>query len=103
MGQGPTPNPILSFVPLILIFVIFYFLIFRPQKQKQSEHQMMIAGLKKNDEVITVGGIHGTIVNIKDATFVIRVDDEVKIEVEKNSISVLKRSAPAQQEQGLRI
>lgn len=103
MGQGPTPNPILSFVPLILIFVIFYFMIFRPQKQKQSEHQMMIASLKKNDEVITMGGIHGTIVNIKDNTFVIRVDDEVKIEVEKNSISVLKRAAPAQQEQGLRI
>lgn len=103
MGQAPTPNPILSFVPLILIFVIFYFLIFRPQKQKQSEHQRMIANLKKNDEVVTSGGIHGTIVNVKDSTYIIRVDDNVKIEVEKNSISVLKRSAPGQPEVGLRI
>lgn len=103
MGQGPTPNPIVSFVPLILIFVVFYFLIFRPQKQKQSEHQNMVANLKKNDEIITVGGMHGTIVNIKDTTFVVRVDENVKIEIEKSSVSVLKKASPSQPEIGLRI
>ena len=102
MGQIGSPNPIVSFIPLILIFVVFYFLLIRPQKQKQTEHQGMIANLKKNDEVITSGGIHGTIVNVKDTTFVIRVDDEVKIEVEKNSIGLLKRTAPAQAEEGLK-
>ncbi|MBM3248321.1 MAG: preprotein translocase subunit YajC [Candidatus Omnitrophica bacterium] len=103
MGQGPTPNPIVSFVPLILIFVVFYFLIFRPQKQKQSDHQKMVTNLKKNDEIVTVGGIHGTIVNVKDSTFVVRIDENVKIEVEKSSVSVLKKASPTQPETGLRI
>jgi preprotein translocase subunit YajC len=51
----------------------------------------MIMSLKKNDEVVTVGGIHGTIVNIKEKTFILRVDDNTKIEVDKNSIAYLKK------------
>jgi preprotein translocase subunit YajC len=90
MAQTPAPSPIVSFIPLILIFAVFYFLLIRPQKQKQIEHQNMINNLKKNDEVITAGGIHGTIVNVKDKSVVLRVDENVKIEVEKSSISVVK-------------
>jgi preprotein translocase subunit YajC len=76
-----------SFFPLVIIFVIFYFLLIRPQKQQEKEHQKMLAALAKNDEVITTGGIHGTIVNVKDKSVIIRVDDNVKIEVEKNCIA----------------
>ena len=85
--MGQAANPIMNLVPILLIFVIFYFLLIRPQKKTQDAHKKMVAGLKKNDDVITSGGIHGTIVNVKDATVMLRVDDNVKIEVQKNSIS----------------
>ena len=87
------PSPLFNLLPVLLIFVIFYFLLIKPQKKAQDEHKKMIGVLKKNDEVITSGGIHGTIANVKDHTVTLKVDDNVKIEVQKNSISVMKRKA----------
>jgi len=81
-----------SMVPLIFMFAVFYFLIIRPQQKKQKEHEHMVQNLKKNDEVVTTGGVHGTIVNVKDKSFVLRIDDNVKIEVERNSISYVKKA-----------
>ena len=91
--MGQAPNPLINLVPIILIFVIFYFLLIRPQKKQQDEHKKMITTLKKNDEVITAGGIHGTIVNVKDHTVTLKVDDNVKVEVQKSSIATMKRKA----------
>jgi len=84
-------NPIINLFPLILIFVIFYFLLIRPQKTKEKEHQKMIANLNKNDEVVTSSGIHGTIVNVKDKTVILRIDENVKIEIEKNCVAYIKK------------
>ncbi len=81
-----------NFIPLIFVFAVFYFLIIRPQKKKQNEHEAMVKNLKKNDEVVTSGGIHGTIVNVKDKTFVLRVDENAKIEMDKISIGYLKKA-----------
>ena len=92
MLQAQTANPLLNFLPLILIFVVFYFLLIRPQKTKEKEHQNMLANLAKNDEVVTTGGIHGTIVNIKDKTVSLRIDENVKIEVERNCIAYVKKT-----------
>ena len=86
-------SPLMNLMPVILIFVVFYFLLIRPQKKAQDEHKKMIASLKKNDEVITSGGIHGTIVNVKDNSVTLKVDDNVKVEVQKHSISTMKRKA----------
>jgi len=83
----------MNLMPVILIFIIFYFLLIRPQKKAQEEHKKMLAALKKNDEVVTSGGIHGVIVNVKDSTVMMRVDDNVKIEVQKNSITIIKKKA----------
>lgn len=91
--MSPAPSPLLNLMPVVLIFVIFYFLLIRPQKKSQAEHKKMVANLKKNDEVVTSGGIHGTIVNVKDTTVMLRVDDNVKVEVQKNAISTIKRKA----------
>jgi preprotein translocase subunit YajC len=88
--QTAQVNPILQLVPFIFIFVIFYFMIIMPQRKQQKEHRNLLANLKKNDEVVTASGIHGTIVNVKDTTVILRVDDNVKIEVEKTSIAALK-------------
>lgn len=79
----------LQLFPLVFIMFMFYFLMIKPQQKKQKEHKMMIDGMNKNDEVVTSGGIHGTVVNIKDKTFIIRVDDNAKIEVDKNAISYI--------------
>jgi preprotein translocase subunit YajC len=97
MGQtqqsqaGEAPHPLISLMPLILMFVVFYFLLIRPQQKKQKEHQQMLSQLKKNDEVVTSGGIHGTIVNIKEKTYSLRVDDNVKIEISKSAVATVKK------------
>ena len=88
--QSAQVSPILQLVPFLFIFVIFYFMLIMPQRKQQKEHRNLLANLKKNDEVITASGIHGTVINVKDATVILRVDDNVKIEVEKTSIAVLK-------------
>jgi len=91
MPSEQVTNPLtqLPIIPYILIFLIFYFLVMKPQKDKQSQHKRMIDNLKKNDEVVTTSGIHGKIVLIKDKTVVVRVDDNVKIEFDKESITTV--------------
>jgi len=91
MPQTPQASPVISFFPLILIFVIFYFLLIQPQKKQEKERQKMLNNLGKNDEVVTSGGIHGTIINIKDKTVILRIDDNVKIEIDKNCIAYVKK------------
>jgi len=83
---------IFQFVPLILIFAVFYFLIIRPQKEKEKEHQGMLNKLSKNNDVVTTGGIHGTIVNVKDKTVILRIDENVKVEIDKNCVAFVKNA-----------
>lgn len=89
--QPQAANSVMNLVPLVLIFVIFYFMLIRPQRQKDKEHKMMLGNLSKNDEVVTLSGIHGTIVNVKDKTITLRIDENVKIELEKNCIAFIKK------------
>ncbi|MCF7892036.1 MAG: preprotein translocase subunit YajC [Candidatus Omnitrophica bacterium] len=89
MEQGG--NVFYQLVPLIFLFAIFYFLLIRPQKKQQKQHQEMIANLKKNDQVVTSGGIHGTIVAVKDKTFMVRIDEGTRVQVDKNTIAYLKK------------
>ena len=91
MSQQSVANPLVQLFPLALIFIIFYFLLIRPQKQKEKEHQKMLTGINKNDEVVTLGGIHGTIVNVKDKTVTLRIDDNVNMEIEKSSVAYIKK------------
>ncbi|MDP8233943.1 MAG: preprotein translocase subunit YajC [Candidatus Saelkia tenebricola] len=81
------PNPIAAFLPLILIFFIFYFLLIRPQHKKQKEHQNLLGELKKNDQIVTIGGIHGIIQDVKKDELVLKVDDEVKFLIDKTAVA----------------
>jgi preprotein translocase subunit YajC len=89
-GGGMAPNDpramLVNFLPLILIFVIFYFLILRPQSQKQKEVQKMVENLKRGDRVVSSGGIYGEVVDVKPDTVILRVAENVKMEFAKNAI-----------------
>lgn len=85
------PNPLLQLVPLLFLFIIFYFLLIRPQQKKAKEHQQLIASLKTGDRVVTTAGIHGLITNIKENTVLIKVADNVKIEFDKQAVVSVQR------------
>ena len=81
------------FVPLIFIFIIMYFVMIRPQKKRQEQQQNLVASLKTGDRVVTSAGIHGLISNVKENTVLVKVADNVKIEMDKAAIAtVLKES-----------
>ncbi|MBF0489872.1 MAG: preprotein translocase subunit YajC [Candidatus Omnitrophica bacterium] len=78
------------YVLYVPIFLIFYFLVIAPQRKKQKELKAMIDNIKKNDDVVTAAGIHGTVVIVKDKTVVVRVDDNCRIEFDKEAIVLVK-------------
>src|SRR3954452_16082609 len=86
------PGPGLgSFVPFIFLFIIMYFVLLRPQMRRQKDQQRLVSTLKTGDRVVTNAGIHGLISNVKDSTVIVKVADNVKIEMEKSAITnVLK-------------
>jgi len=88
--DGQQPSAWVQFVPFILIFVIFYFLIFAPMRKKQKKHQEMVHSLRAGDRVITNGGIHGTVVGVTDHVIQLRIADQVKIDVAKNAVSAMQ-------------
>ena len=81
------PGAFMTFLPFIAIIAIFYFLIIRPQSKKQKETQKMLSTLKKGDKVVTVGGIYGTIQNVREHSVVLKVDDDTKIEFSRSAVS----------------
>ena len=89
--QSASPNSLLGFLPILLIFGIFYFLLFLPMQRQRKQTAKMLAGLQNGNDVVTSGGIVGTIVSINsDDTLVIRVKpDNVKLQVSRSSVSSL--------------
>ena len=92
---GAQPPAWVSLFPFAVLFVLFYFMLIRPQQKQQREHQVMLDALKKHDNVVTVGGLHGTVLNVKDTTVVLRVDDDVKVEVDRSAIARVHKQADA--------
>ena len=87
-GTPVQKSPLIQFLPFILIFVVMYFLLFRGPRKKQQKHQQMVKGLQKNDKVRTIGGILGTVVDIKDDEITLKVDESnnTKIKVAPSAI-----------------
>ena len=92
-GEGGSAPPWATFVPLILLFAVFYFLLIKPQQKRQKEHERLIQSVKKGDQVVTSGGLHGVVANVKDQTFTVRIADGVKVEISKTAISNVTRQA----------
>ena len=82
----------MSIAPLIFVFIIFYFLLIRPQQKRQKEHQKLVAALKTGDKVVTSSGIHGIIANVKDKTLLVKVADNVKLEFDRAAVTAVVSS-----------
>ena len=86
------PNVLMSMLPLVFIFIIFYFLLIRPQQKKAKDHAKLIEAVKTGDQVVTNAGIHGTVSNVKDKTIIVKVADNVKIEFDRAAVVTVERS-----------
>ncbi len=107
-GSSSTGSMVSSLIMFVAIIAIFYFLIYRPQKKRDKEAKAMISAMKKGDKVVTIGGIHGTIVTVKDKTVVVKVDDSARIEFSKEAISSVVnkdavKTAPQKKEEAPKV
>ena len=85
-AAAPAGGGLQQFLPIILLFVGMWFLIIAPQRKRQKAHAKMLSELKTGDNIVTSGGIYGTITNVKEDRYVVRIADNVKIEITKQSI-----------------
>ena len=93
-GQAPAAGgqaggPLMTFMPLTLMFVIFYFLLIRPQQKKQKEHKQMLDNLTRGDRVVTAGGLHGRVTEVKDDVLTLDLGNEVLVQVGRGFISAI--------------
>jgi preprotein translocase subunit YajC len=88
-------SPWISILPLLIIFVLFYLLIIRPQSQRIKEHQNVINALKPGDKVVTGGGIYATVIKVIDADVTLEIASGVQVKAQKHTISTLQETKPA--------
>jgi preprotein translocase subunit YajC len=94
-GEGA--SGIASLIPIILMFVIFYFLLIRPQQKKAKEHREMVGQLKKGDRIITSGGLHGRVTAVSDTTMTVEIADKVRVKIARGNVAqVLQPSSQPQ-------
>lgn len=87
-AAGPAGG-LITFLPLILMLVVLYFLMIRPQQKRVKEHAAMVSALKKGDEVVTNGGLGGSVTQVHDAFLTLRVSENVEVQVQKQAIATL--------------
>lgn len=91
-AAGGASNPLAQFVPLILMFAIFYFLLIRPQQKKAKEHRSLLDALKKGDQVVTAGGMHGKVTALDDQVVTLEIAPGVNVKINKGFIaSIVKK------------
>lgn len=99
-AAGGSGQLMTTFITFGLVIAIFYFLIIRPQNKKKKETKSMLESLGKNDRVVTIGGIRGTIQSVKNDTIILKVDDNTKMEFSKSAISnVLEKKSPRKEKE----
>ena len=83
----PTPNPLINLAPIVAIFVIFYFLLIRPQQKQQKEHEQMLKNLKAGDKILTTGGLYGTITGFKADDLEVQFSQTVRLTVARSAVA----------------
>lgn len=94
-AEAAGPNILTTIIPFVLMFAVLYFLLIRPQQKRQKVRNSMLNQLKKGDKVTTIGGLHGTIMEITDDIVVLRVNDATKLTFDRSAINAVQSSAPA--------
>jgi preprotein translocase subunit YajC len=97
---GVGPGPMMTIFPFILIFIIMYFMVIRPQQKKAKDHQELLKKLKKNDEVMTSGGIYGKVVDLKETVVTLEVAPNVRIRVARPQIAAVLSAEKAPAKEG---
>jgi preprotein translocase subunit YajC len=99
LQQQPASNPIVSFLPLVFIVAIFYFLVFMPMQRQKKQQAQMLSALQTGSEVLTTGGIVGTIISITGDTLIVRVKpDNVKLQIARSAVtSLIKPDKPGEE------
>ncbi|MBO4654123.1 MAG: preprotein translocase subunit YajC [Bacteroidales bacterium] len=92
-GQGAAGSGSMTLIFILLLLLIFYFFMIRPQQKKQKQIEEYRSKLAKGDKIITIGGLHGKIVDVQERVFVIEIADGVKITIEKSAVSVDENQA----------
>jgi preprotein translocase subunit YajC len=87
--SGAGPSPVSMLLPIVGMLAIFYFLLIRPQQKRQKEMQKMIAALRKGDQVVTASGLMGTVVGLRDDVIVLKIADNVKVEMLKSAVTAV--------------
>ena len=101
LAQTPAPSPaapgsgLLGMLPFLFLIVIMYYVMIRPQMRRQKEAAKLVSSLKTGDRVVTASGIHGLISNVKDTTVIVKVADNVKLEMEKSAVTNVLKSPQA--------
>lgn len=88
-GGADGGSSFMMFIPIIAIFIIFYLILIRPQQKKQKEHQKMVTQLGKGDKIVTNGGLYGKVVDVKEHIIVLKISENVKIELVKNAVATV--------------
>ncbi len=100
-GGAPGGFDLISLAPLLLIFVVFYFLLIRPQQKKMKTHRDMIGALRRGDKVLTAGGIIGSVVKVEDSELLVEIAKDVRVRIARSTISeVLGKPEPTAAAQG---
>ncbi|MBT3235806.1 MAG: preprotein translocase subunit YajC [Bdellovibrionales bacterium] len=99
-AAAQTPNPLVSFAPFVVIFIIFYFLMIRPQKKKMEQEQQMLNALNKGDEVYTKSGLLGTVSGLTEKIVTLEIAEGVKVKVLKHQVAGFAKALFEKREEG---
>ena len=95
-GPAAGPNPIMNLLPIALMFVILYFLMIRPQQRRAREHDTMVQNLKRGDDIVTNGGIHGRVQSIADKILTVEIAQNVRIRLDRDQVATIVRASRAE-------
>ena len=100
LAQAQAQNPIVSLIPIFLVFGIFYFLLLAPMRKRQKQHQALLGALKRGDKVVTNGGLLGEIAAVEDKVVHLKLADNVRVRVAKTAIAGLEGDPAAEEAKG---
>jgi preprotein translocase subunit YajC len=93
-AEGGQTSGFTAFIPLILMFAIFYFLLIRPQQKKAKQHKQVLASLKRGDRIVTTGGLHGVVTGLAEDTLTMEIAPKVRVKVSRGSVAGVLGNEP---------